>query len=145
MTDSNTCSANHSVSNPASNSGITPARLAELDKLPAQFPAQDGEPVFAEPWHAQVFAMALELHERGLFAWPEWSAMLGEEIAKAQQAGDPDYGNTYYSHWLNTLERMLRSKGVADAGELEELQNRWDAAARSTPHGQPIQLDPDSS
>lgn len=115
--------------------------LADLDKLPSGFPQQQGEPVFSEPWHAQVFAMALKLHERGLFEWPEWSAMLGDEIVKAQQAGDPDYGDTYYSHWLNTLERMLKSKAIADAGELEDLQQQWDQAARSTPHGQPITID----
>lgn len=119
----------------------SPQWRAELDKLPAGFPQQQGEPVFAEPWHAQIFAMALKLHERGLFEWPEWSSMLAEEIAKAQRAGDPDFGDTYYSHWLNTLERMLRSKGIAGAGELEGLQQQWDEAARSTPHGQPILID----
>lgn len=118
-----------------------PARLAELDKLSIRFPAEQGEPVFAEPWHAQVFAMALELHQGGLFEWPEWSAMLGEEIQKAQCSGDPDVGDTYYNHWLNALERMLRSKGVAGLGELEQLQERWDVAARSTPHGEPISID----
>ena len=134
------------MSSPAANSmnRLPASNLAELDKLPVQFPEQQGEPVFAEPWHAQVFAMTLELHERGLFAWPEWSAMLGEEIAKAQQAGDADLGDTYYNHWLNALERMLESKGVAGMGELENLQARWDAAARSTPHGQPILLEPDA-
>ncbi len=114
---------------------------AALDKLPDGFPQQQGEPVFAEPWHAQVFAMAVKLHERGLFEWPEWSNMLGDEISAAQRAGDPDLGDTYYKHWLNTLERMLKSKGIAGTGELERLQKRWDEAARSTPHGQPISID----
>ncbi len=118
-----------------------PARLAELDKLSVRFPAEQGEPVFAEPWHAQVFAMALELHQGGLFEWSEWSAMLGEEIQKAQRAGDPDVGDTYYNHWLNALERMLRCKGVAEVGELENLQSRWEEAARLTPHGEPISID----
>jgi len=118
-----------------------PARLAELDKLSIQFPAEQGEPVFSEPWHAQIFAIALDLHERGLFEWSEWSAMLGDEIAKAQSAGDPDLGDTYYNHWLNALERMLHTKGVALDGELETLQARWEAAANSTPHGQPIVID----
>ena len=34
---------------------------AELD----DFPLQNGEPVLAEPWHAQVFAMVLQMHEKG--------------------------------------------------------------------------------
>ena len=59
--------------------------------------------------------MALALHERGLFTWPQWAATLGEEIKRAQAAGDPDTGETYYRHWLNALERLVAEKGVTDA------------------------------
>jgi nitrile hydratase accessory protein len=72
-------------------------------------------PVFREPWEAQAFAMTLTLHERGLFTWPQWAATLSEEIKRAQAAGDPDTGETYYRHWLNALERLVAEKGVADA------------------------------
>jgi len=118
--------------------------VADLGKLEGGcwLPHDEGEPLFDEPWQAQVFALAVQLHEAGLFTWPEWSELLGHEITKAQQAGDPDLGDTYYRHWLNTLEHMLRVKGVALNGELESLQQRWDAAARATPHGQPITLEP---
>ena len=75
-------------------------------------------PVFRAPWEAHAFAMALALHEKGLFAWTEWSAMLGEEIKKAQAAGDPDTGETYYHHWLATLERMVAEKGATSAQAL---------------------------
>src|ERR1700704_1003252 len=71
-------------------------------------------PVFREPWEAQAFAMALALHQRGLFTWPEWAATLADEIKRAQAAGDPDTGETYYHHWLNALERLGAAKGVAD-------------------------------
>ena len=63
-------------------------------------------PVFREPWEAQAFAMTLALHERGVFTWPEWAAALAAEIKRAQSEGDPDTGETYYSHWLNTLEKL---------------------------------------
>ena len=69
-------------------------------------------PVFREPWEAQAFAMTLALHERGVFTWPEWAAALAAEIKRAQAAGDPDTGETYYSHWLNTLEKLVAEKGV---------------------------------
>ena len=72
-------------------------------------------PVFREPWEAQAFAMALALHERGLFTWSEWAATLGDEIKRAQAAGDPDTGETYYQHWLAALERLVAEKGVTDA------------------------------
>src|SRR5215510_14456692 len=73
-----------------------------------------GGPVFREPWEAQAFAMAVALHQRELFGWDEWAAMLGEEIKAAQRAGDPDTGETYYRHWLAALERMVAHKGIAD-------------------------------
>jgi nitrile hydratase accessory protein len=97
-------------------------------------------PVFREPWEAQAFAMTLTLHERGLFTWPQWAATLSEEIKRAQAAGDPDTGETYYRHWLNALERLVTEKGVADAAMLARYQHAWDHAADRTPHGQPIEL-----
>ena len=56
-------------------------------------------PVFHAPWEAEAFALAVSLNERGLFTWKEWAATLGDEIKKAQAAGDPDTGETYYQHW----------------------------------------------
>ena len=99
-------------------------------------------PVFREPWEAQAFAMTLALHERGLFKWPEWAAVLSEEIKHAQAAGDPDTGDTYYQHWLNALERLVAEKGVTDPTTLGRYQHAWDHAADRTPHGEPIELRP---
>ena len=99
-------------------------------------------PVFREPWQAQAFAMTLALHAKGLFAWPEWAAMLGETIKAAQAAGDPDTGETYYHHWLATLERMMAEKAVASAADLATYREAWERAASRTPHGQPIELQP---
>jgi len=99
-------------------------------------------PVFREPWEAQAFAMALALHERGLFKWPEWAATLSEEIKRAQVAGDPDTGETYYHHWVNALERLVAEKSIADTATLARYQHAWDHAADRTPHGEPIELQP---
>jgi nitrile hydratase accessory protein len=97
-------------------------------------------PVFREPWEAQAFAMTLALYERGLFTWSEWAAALADEIKRAQAAGDPDTGETYYTHWLNALERMVATKGVTDASTLKRYHDAWDHAADRTPHGKPIEL-----
>ena len=97
-------------------------------------------PVFREPWEAHAFALALTLHDQGLFGWTEWAAMLGEEIKKAQAAGDPDVGTTYYRHWMATLERMVAEKGVTTADALTRYCHAWDRAAHRTPHGAPIEL-----
>jgi len=99
-------------------------------------------PVFREPWEAQAFAMALALHEHGLFGWNEWTAVLGDEIKRAQASGDPDTGETYYRHWLAALERIVAEKGVTDTAALARYRDAWDHAAERTPHGKPIVLQP---
>ena len=100
-------------------------------------------PVFHEPWEAQAFAITLALHDRGLFTWPEWAATLGDEIKRAQAAGDPDTGETYYRHWLNALERIVAVKGLADVQMLARYRHAWHHAADRTPHGTPIELRPE--
>jgi nitrile hydratase accessory protein len=106
-------------------------------------PRDDDGPVFREPWEAQAFAMALALHERGLFTWNEWAAALADEIRRAQGGGDPDTGETYYRHWLATLERLVAEKGVASSDTLCRYRDAWDHAADRTPHGSPIELRPE--
>ena len=109
----------------------------------ASIPRDQEGPVFREPWEAQAFAMALALYDRGLFTWPEWAAILAEEIKRAQAAGDPDTGETYYRHWLNALESVVAAKGVTDVQTLARYRNAWDHAAERTPHGAPIELKPE--
>jgi len=119
----------------------TAARRA-TDAVPS-IPRDKEGPVFREPWEAQAFAMALALHQRGLFTWTEWAATLAEEIKRAQQAGDPDTGETYYRHWLAALERLVAEKGVATPDMLARYRDAWDHAADRTPHGAPIELKPE--
>ncbi len=87
--------------------------------------------------------MALALHERGLFTWTEWAATIADEINRAQAAGDPDTGETYYRHWLATLERLVKEKGLTTSETLHRYQAAWDHAADRTPHGKPIELKPE--
>ena len=108
----------------------------------ASIPRNAEGPVFREPWEAQAFALAVSLHERGAFTWTEWATTLGEEIKKAQAAGDPDTGETYYHHWLNTLERIVAAKGLTNAQQLARTRDAWEHACERTPHGTPIELQP---
>ena len=115
---------------------MTSPDLAESPAIP-----RDGDgPVFREPWEAAAFAMAVRLHQRGLFTWKEWAATLSEEIAAAQRRGDPDHGDTYYRHWLAALERLVAEKGAVGPAEMAARRDAWDRAVRATPHGQPIEL-----
>jgi nitrile hydratase accessory protein len=105
------------------------------DRFPGGLPGfpQDCElPVFQEPWQAKAFAMTLRLHERGLFTWSEWADALSHEIRAAQSA----------DHWLRALEAMVARKGAASAPELNRCGRAWANAALRTPHGSPIELQP---
>src|SRR5260370_18231386 len=82
-----------------------PQILADLPQLPRD----DGGPVFAEPWQAQAFALAVKLSEQGHFTWKECAAALAAELKAAADRGEPDDGSHYYDHWLATLARLLNS------------------------------------
>ncbi len=119
--------------------------MSVVDQLAAAAPSLPRGPdglVFRAPWEAHAFAMALALHECGLFTWAEWAATLADEIKRAQQAGDPDTGDTYYRHWLAALERLAAEKAVADPAALARMRAAWRRAAARTPHGAPISLTP---
>jgi nitrile hydratase accessory protein len=114
-------------------------REVDLGAL-AALPRDDDGPVFRAPWEAQAFALALALHARGLFTWREWAEALAAEIALAAAGDEPDDGTRYYEHWLAALEKLVTAKRVIGAAELERRVEDWDAAARTTPHGQPVEL-----
>ena len=113
-----------------------PAGLGALPVLPRN---EDG-PVFAEPWQAQAFALTLKLHQDGRFTWREWAEALAAQIRRAQAAGDPDDGSTYYHHWLAALEHLVVTKGLATSSSLAKCKTAWETAFQSTPHGKPVEL-----
>jgi len=104
--------------------------------------SKESAPHFSQPWQARAFAMVVRLHEAGLFTWREWADTLGEHIAAAPAAGDPDNGDTYYAHWLHALEAILTRKAAISADELQRTTHAWSRAALRTPHGSPIELRP---
>jgi nitrile hydratase accessory protein len=118
------------------------AAVEAASTLPG-IPRDADGPVFREPWEAHAFAMAVTLHGHGLFTWKQWAAELADEIKRAQASGDPDTGETYYRHWLATLERLIAAKGVASSNSLLRYRDAWDHAADRTPHGSPIELKPE--
>jgi nitrile hydratase accessory protein len=110
--------------------------LAALPRLPRD----EGGPVFAEPWQAQAFALAIKLSEAGHFTWKEWAATLANELKNAADRGEPDDGSHYYDYWLAALERLVTTKGLTDSAALVERKEAWADAYRHTPHGKPIEL-----
>ncbi|SDF52453.1 nitrile hydratase accessory protein [Thalassobaculum litoreum] len=113
-----------------------------LESLP-RIPVDHDGPVFREPWEAQAFAIAVKLHETGLYTWNEWATALSNEIKAAQEEGDPDLGDTYYQHWLRALEGLVLAKTDLTVEQLLKRKNAWDRAAQRAPHGEPILLPED--
>jgi nitrile hydratase accessory protein len=113
-----------------------PENLAALPSLPRDA----GGPVFAEPWEAQAFALAVKLSEQGHFTWKEWAAALAEELKAAANRGEPDDGSRYYQHWLAALERLVAAKGLSNPAALNARKEAWAEAYRHTPHGKPVEL-----
>ena len=75
---------------------MTILSLPELGADLRPIPRDAEGPVFKAPWEAQVFALVIELHRRGVFTWPQWAEALSAAIVRAQSSGDPDLGDTYY-------------------------------------------------
>lgn len=116
---------------------MQPAELESALRELAPLPRDGAGPVFAAPWQAQAFALAVHLHARGLFTWPQWAAALAAEI---RAAGSGDDGSRYYEHWLAALEKLVAAGGAVDAESLRARAAAWQRAAAATPHGRPIEL-----
>lgn len=118
-----------------------PESLSSFTNLES-LPYDENGPVFAEPWQAQAFAIAVRLSAQGYFTWAEWAAALASELAAAAERGEADDGSEYYHHWLTALETLVTAKGLTDIAALFERREAWADAYRHTPHGQPVQLRP---
>src|SRR5215468_3566264 len=119
-----------------SNSMQRSENLATLPRLPRD----EGGPVFAEPWQAQAFALAVKLSAQGHFTWTEWAATLAAELKGAADRGEPDDGSRYYHHWLAALERLVAEKRLSDPAAMLARKEAWAEAYRRTPHGKPVEL-----
>lgn len=116
-----------------------PDSTAQSEEL-AALPRDTRGAVFAEPWEAQAFALAVKLSEQGYFTWKEWAGALADELGAAADRGEPDDGSHYYHHWLEALERLVTAKGLTDRAALLKRKIAWAEAYRHTPHGKPVEL-----
>jgi nitrile hydratase accessory protein len=122
----------------ASTCGTTTLSTPHLDLL--RLPRDEDGPVFAEPWQAQAFALAVRLSEQGHFTWKEWAAALADELKAAADRGEPDDGSRYYEYWLAALERLVTTKGLSTPAAMLDRKAAWADAYRHTPHGKPVEL-----
>ena len=110
-----------------------------------RFPRNKDGPVFAEPWQAEAFALAVRLSARGHFTWTEWAAALADELKASAVRAEPDDGSHYYHCWLTALEHVAVTKRLLDPTALLARKEAWADAYRRTPHGKPVELGNDSS
>ena len=109
----------------------------------ARIPSDEQGPIFAEPWQAEAFALAVRLSAQGLFTWKEWASTLADELHAAAARGEQDDGTRYYHYWLAALERLVVAHGLCDATTLLARKEAWAAAYQRTPHGRPVELHTD--
>ena len=68
-----------------------------------------GNEVFSAPWHCELFALTISLHEKKVFDWALWTDVLGKKLKdkSVSMEDDLDY---YYGSWLEALEELILSK-----------------------------------
>ena len=105
------------------------------------FQNEETDPVFSEPWEAELFAITRTLAGNGYFTWSDWADHFTAAIKIADTSDKLRDGSAYYNIWLSALEDFLVSRCLADIDSLGKLQDRWAEAYVSTPHGEPVNLD----
>ncbi|SPH18637.1 hypothetical protein DEA8626_02177 [Defluviimonas aquaemixtae] len=95
---------------------------------------------FDEPWQSDLFALTVALNEAGHLIWPDWTAAFGATLAARGRDRPLDGGADYFAAWLETLERVVAERGLADVPDLEGVRAAWERAYRETPHGRPVRL-----
>jgi nitrile hydratase accessory protein len=124
---------------------LNESEVVQQDERDLLARSRNGErAVFAEPWEAEAFALAVKLSEQGHFTWKEWTATLADELKAATDRGEIDDGSRYYHYWLTALEKLVTTKGLADQAALEKCREAWADAYRHTPHGKPVELNTQS-
>ena len=104
--------------------------------------AREKAPVFAEPWHAEVLALAYALTATGLFSAREWAECLGSALADARRNGEPDSGEGYYHSALRALEQLIADRSPEIGARLDARVEEWRSVYLDTPHGKPVALAP---
>lgn len=100
----------------------------------------DNGPVFDEPWHAQVLALADTMIKAGHFAYTDWATTLGAALATAKDRDAPDTTETYYQCAVEALEQLVAQNTPINPAAMSERKDAWARAYLATPHGKPIEL-----
>jgi nitrile hydratase accessory protein len=104
------------------------SEVADVSEAVAQtegLPRRNGELVFAAPWEARAFGVAVALcREQGL-DWDEFRGRLIDEIGAWEavhgtvEPATEDAAWSYYERWLAALERLVVERSLVTSDELE--------------------------
>ena len=95
--------------------------------------------IFAEPWQAELFAITLNLHEKGLFNWDSWTKKLGGSLKRDKNKSKDDLEH-YFLNWLSVLEETLLEKKVTELTKIMTIEKAWRDAISKTPHGKKVEI-----
>lgn len=79
--------------------------------------------VFAEPWQARAFALALALSERGLFSLRDFQVALIGRINSYEKGQCIAGTGDYYTRWIEALEDLLAQKELLPSERLSRLEH----------------------
>jgi nitrile hydratase accessory protein len=82
-------------------------------------PRRNGELVFTAPWESRLFGLTMSLHQAGRFEWEEFRQILIAEIGAWDERHGADAEYSYWERWRAALEKLLASRGLCSASELE--------------------------
>lgn len=83
----------------------------------------DGDRVFAEPWQARAFGLALALSERGIFSLRDFQVALIGRINSYEKSQCIAGTGDYYTLWIEALERLLGQKNMLPSKRLSLLEH----------------------
>jgi hypothetical protein len=95
---------------------IDPGQISSKIAACPGLPVDHGGPVFAAPWQAQIFALIVALHERGVL--PGGYSPPGLTPPNPRAPLDEQGPDFYYRHWLQAAEELLHRLDLLDAAEL---------------------------
>ena len=88
----------------------------------AQLPRRNGELVFEEPWESRAFGLAVAAADADVYDWEEFRQLLIAEIGAWESEHGHDHNERdqwrYYARWLQSLQDVLKKKGVVAPDEL---------------------------
>ena len=115
--------------------------MNSIDRLPPDIPGGHAEPVFLEPWHAEIFSLAVALNRKGVFTWSEWVETFSSAVREIPTDEGESPETAYYCRWLAALERLVAQRGLSSREEMARRKEEWRRAYLRTPHGESIALE----